>query len=95
MQSNVASVVNSLDRCIVTACIVPSAGRKSLLKKHVNALKNTGIRKRSTVTIVKEKVIVLQQFFLQNQAPWYSKSFLRERKELTVTILAEKLEKDT
>jgi hypothetical protein len=84
-----------LYRCIVTACIVPSAGRKSLLKKHVNALKNTGIRKRSTVTIVKEKVIVLQQFFLQNQAPWYSKSFLRERKELTVTILAEKLEKDT
>jgi arylamine N-acetyltransferase len=95
MQSNVASVENSLYRRIVTACIAPSAGRKSLLKKHVNALKNTGIRKRSTVTIVKEKVIVLQQFFLQNQAPWYSKSFLRERKELTVTILAEKLEKDT
>ena len=46
--------------------IVPSAGRKSLLRKHANDLKNTGIRKRSTVTIVKEKVIAPQQFFLQN-----------------------------
>ena len=95
MQSNVASVENSLYRRIVTACIAPSAGRKSLLREHANDLKNTGIGKRQTVTIVEKKVLVPQQFFLQNQAPWYSKSFLRERKELTVTILAEKLEKDT
>ena len=52
-------------------------------------------QKRSTVTIVKKKVIAPQQFFLQNQEPWYSLSFLRERNELTVTISAEKLEKDT
>ena len=56
---------------------------------------NTGIRKRSTVTIVKKKVIAPQQFFLQNQEPWYSLSFLRERNELTVTISIKKLEKDT
>jgi len=95
MQSNAASVENSLYRHIVTACIAPSAGRISLLRKHANDLKNTGIRKRSTVTIVKKKVIAPQPFFLQNKEPWYSKSFLRERKELTVTISAEKLEKDT
>ena len=95
MQSNVASVINSLYRRIVTVCIAPSAGEKSLLRKHANDLKNTGIRKRSTVTIVKKKVIAAQQFFLQNQDSWYSKSFLRDRDELTVTISAEKLEKDT
>ena len=66
-----------------------------MLRKHANDLKNTGIGKRSTVTIVKKKVIAPQQFFLQNQEPWYSKSFLRDRDELTVTTSAEKLEKDT
>ena len=95
MQSDAANVAHSLYRHIVTACTALSAGRKSLLRKHANDLKNTGIRKRSIVTIVKKKVIAPQQFFLQHKAPWYSKSFLRERKELTVTILAEKLEKDT
>ena len=44
-------------------------------------------QERATVTIVKEKVIVLQQFFLGNQALWYSLSFLRIRADLTVTIL--------
>ena len=95
MQSNAASVINSLYRRIVTACIAPSAGRESLLRKHANDLKNTGIGKRQTVTIVKKKVLTLQQFFLQNQDSWYSKSFLRDRDKLTVTISAEKLEKDT
>lgn len=95
MQSSAASVVSSFYRSIVTACIAPSAGRKSLLREHANDLKNTGIGKRPTVTIVKKKVLTLQQFFLQNQDSWYSKSFLRDRDKLTVTISAEKLEKDT
>ena len=95
MQRSAASVVSSFYRSIVTACIAPSAGRKSLLREHANDLKNTGIGKRQTVTIVKKKVIAPQQFFLQNQDSWYSKSFLRDRDKLTVTISAEKLEKDT
>ena len=55
MQINVASVENSLCRHIVTACIAPSAGRKSLLRKHANDLKNTGIRKSQPSRLLKKK----------------------------------------
>ena len=60
------SYINSLRRSIATVCIIPYAGRKTLQRKHESDPKNTGIRKGETVTIVKEKVIVPQQFFLQN-----------------------------
>jgi hypothetical protein len=66
MQSSVVSAIHSLCRSIAIACIVPSAGRKSLLRNHENDPKNTGIRKGETVTIVNQKVIAPQQFFLQN-----------------------------
>ena len=37
-------------------------------------------------------MIAPQQFLIQNQDPWYSLSFLCVWNDLTVTILAEKLE---
>ena len=63
MPSSVVSVINSLYRSIAIASIVPSAEKKLLLTKHANDLKNIGTRKSSTVTIVEEKVVALQQFF--------------------------------
>jgi len=38
-------------------------------------------------------VIAPQQFFLQNQIPWYSMSFFWEENDLSVTILVEKVER--
>jgi len=71
----------------------PVCIEKIAVEKTRKRSKNSGTKKGSTVTIVKEKVIAQQQFFLQNQNPWYSLSFLRGRDDLTVTNLAEKLEK--
>ena len=74
---------------------IPIVQFYGFLKTHFVHFIGYSLRKRSTVTIVKKKVIAPQQFFLQNQEPWYSLSFLRERNELTVTISIKKLEKDT
>ena len=93
MQSSAASAINSLCQSIVTVCTAPSVRKKLLLRKLENGLKNTEIKKDSIVTIVKEKMIALQQFLLLPLGPWYSLSFLRLKKDLTVTILIKKLEK--
>ena len=93
MQSSAASAINSLCQHIETVCTAPSVRKKSPLRKLENGLKNTEIKESSTVTIVKKKMIALQQFFLLSQGPWYSLSFFRLKKDMTVTILIKKLEK--
>ena len=52
--------------CIFLFYCVPILYQKQPIPSRELRVKNTGIRKRATVTIVKEKVIALQQFFLQN-----------------------------
>ena len=79
--------------CIFLFCCVPILYQKQPIPSRELRAKKIGIRKRETVTIVKEKAVALQQFFLQNWDPWYSLSFLWERDDLTVTNLAEKLKK--
>ena len=93
MQSSAASAINSLCQSIVTVCTAPSVRKKLLLRKLENGLKNTEIKEGSTVTIVNKKMIALQQFFLLRQGLWHSLSFLRLKKNLTVTILIKKLKK--
>ena len=77
--------------CIFLFCCVPILYQKQPIPSRELRAKKIGIRKRETVTIVKEKAVALQQFFLQNQDPRYSLSFLWIRANLTVTILVEKL----
>ena len=92
MQRSVASAINSLYQSIVIVCIALSVKTKSQLRKLENGLKNTEIKKGISVTIVKQKVIAPQQFFLPFPMHWYTLSFHRINKDLTVTILTKKLE---
>ena len=52
--------------CIFLFCCVPILYQKQPIPSRELRVKNIGIRKRATVTIVKEKAVALQQFFLQN-----------------------------
>ena len=52
--------------CIFLFCCVPILYQKQPIPSRELRGKNIGIRKRATVTIVKEKAVALHQFFLQN-----------------------------